>query len=103
MALTIASICSWENSASRGCASRAARASARASAMEARSLSLCLGDSWAATLQLREDPFDFRVWPRNDMNRHELPDASRRRGAGVCCGLDRPDVPTDEHRHVALA
>src|SRR5438045_375927 len=99
----MASICSWENSASRGCASRAARASERASAMEARSLSVCLGESWAATSGLRENPFDVRVRPRNDMNRDQLADAPCGRRAGIRCRLDRPDVAADQHGHVPLA
>src|SRR5579862_5935328 len=103
MASTMASICSWLNSASSSQACFARRASARASAMEARSRSVWGADSISvAALQgaagLWQNPFDLIVRPRNDVDRDELADAARGSGAGVGCRLHRADIAADHDR-----
>src|SRR5262245_12060316 len=71
--------------------------------MEARSLSVCLGVSWTATSGLREDPFDFRVWARDHVNRDQLADTPRGGRAGIRRRLDRADISSYQNGHIALA
>src|ERR1700674_4790354 len=107
MASTMASIRSWPNSASSSHACFARRASARASAMEARSRAV-----WGAgSISIKglqgaafwQDPFDLTVRSRNDVDRHELANAARGGRAGVGCGLHRADIAADHDRDVAGA
>jgi hypothetical protein len=57
------------------------------------------GPPWV--LRLGKDAFDLDVRSWNHVDRDQLPDSSRGRGAGVSRRLDRTHVPADEHRHVA--
>ena len=47
--------------------------------------------------------FDFGMGPRNDVHRHQLSDAPRRRGTGVSGGLHRTDVAAHHHGDIAGA
>src|SRR5688572_5959800 len=103
IAVTMRSICSCVSSASCGCAWRAARASALASEIDARSLSVWVALSWTAMAgsALWEDSFDFGVGSRNDVHRDELSDPARGSRSGVGCRLHGAHVPAHEHRDVA--
>ena len=54
-------------------------------------------------LDLGKDLLDFGVRTGNDVDRDQLADAPRRRGAGIGRGLHRADVAAHHHRDVAGA
>ena len=126
MASTMASMRSWESSASWAWATRAARASVRASAIEARSRSdggVAAGASamrlwrgapteagggaspWRTTCRpgrpgAWENPLDFGVRTRDDVHRDQLADAAGGGGAGIGGGLDGADIAAGHDRDV---
>src|SRR5476651_259401 len=107
MASTIASIFSWLSSASSSQACLARRASARASAMDARSRlvwAALRGSTIAGWLKrLREYFLHLGVRARDDVDRDELAYAARGGGARVGGGFHRAHIATAHDRDVAGA